>query len=79
MELSKDLYERINEFQAQTGIFRKLCEFVYYGVDYMNGDIGAQERLYAMLEVIKQEAKRIEDISDEIFNDMARTGIWQRV
>lgn len=62
------LKDKIDDFQVQTGTFANLCEYVQFTKDNDSSEY-FQKLLQSMIYIISIEARRIEEVSDEIFGD----------
>ena len=72
-----NLWNELNDFEADIGLFADFCEFVDLGIYYMDGNKDAIKMLHAALRVILHESRRLEKFYGNITEYMAKIKAWQ--
>ena len=77
MKLPNELYDKTNDFQMQMDLFADLCEFMYLAKDLFHETKYGEGYSTAVMWHIRRETKRLEEMSAEIFEDIAKLKCWE--
>ena len=72
MNIPSFLQDKIMEFQTQTETFADLCECVDLAAYVNQGQPDSERLMMSAISSIKQEAKRLEEMSLDLFYELAQ-------